>query len=144
MHCQHKVLQNWRSLDKDYWNLSLVFWKSFRACNPDVKFQRNPLSFIKCKPRWIIHLWKYSLFKPNSLRMEKKNLNSPKLDIFELIFLINLMLFGCQRRLEWCMDVTVLFKPQLRFSYFSCWNRQSKGHFPDDMVGRIEFWLRSS
>ena len=74
----------------------------------------------------------------------EKNFNSPKLDIFEFIFLINLMLFGSQRRLEWCIEVGVLLKRSWSFFDFSSWNGKSKGHFPDDMVGRIEFWLSSS
>ena len=40
----------------------------------------------------------------------EKKFNSPKLDIFEFIFLINLMLFGSQRRLESFIEVGVLLK----------------------------------
>ena len=75
---------------------------------------------------------------------EEENVNSPKLDVFEFIFLINLMLLGSQRRLEWCIEVGVLLKLSWSFFDFSCRNRKSKGHFSDDMVGRIEFWLSSS
>ena len=70
----------------------------------------------------------------------EKMFSSPKLDIFEYRFLINLMLFGSQRRLKWCIEVIVLFNRSRIFSDFSWWNRKSKSHFLDDMVGRIEFW----
>ena len=69
------------------------------------------------------------------LYIGEKKFNSPKLDISKFIFLLNLMLFGSQRRLEWCIEVGVLLKRSWSFFDFSCWNGKSKGHFPDFMVG---------
>ena len=88
--------------------------------------------------------WTFDMKIPKNVGNGEKNFNYPKLDIFEFIFLINLMLFGSQRRLELCIEVGVLLNRSWSFVDFSCWNGKSKGHFPDDMVGRIEFWLSSS
>ena len=82
------------------WPLATLIMQTLLALRPVPMFvilhpQQESFSLVEVlRNRTYGYFFVWTGKEDQNIRIGEKNVNSPKLDIFELIFLINLMLFG--------------------------------------------------